>query len=140
MGSFSYADKLLLGVLLPLWLVFLGFHIKEINRTGFAAPPIYAAASAESMGYPTIGGFPLERGRGDGALEVGDVLIRVGDTELRGVGYLGFDAIALEEAGTSLETVVVFERGVTGEAPRSRCSPRASATTARSHAEAVARL
>ncbi len=110
MGSFSYADKLLLGVLLPLWLVFLGFHIKEINRTGFAAPPIYAAASAESMGYPTIGGFPMERGRGDGALEVGDVLIRVGDTDLRGVGYVGFDAIALEEAGTSLETPVVFER------------------------------
>ena len=111
MGAFSYADKLLLGVLLPLWLVFLGFHIKEIKRTGFAAPPIYAAASAESRGYPTIGGFPMERGRGDGALEVGDVLIRVGDTDLRGVGYLGFDAIALAEAGTSLETSVVFERG-----------------------------
>ena len=53
----------------------------------------------------------MERGRGDGALEVGDVLIRVGDTDLRGVGYLGFDAIALAEAGTSLETSVVFERG-----------------------------
>ena len=52
MGAFSYADKLLLGVLLPLWLVFLGFHIKEIKRTGFAAPPIYAAASAESRAIP----------------------------------------------------------------------------------------
>ena len=58
MGAFSYADKLLLGVLLPLWLVFLGFHIKEIKRTGFAAPPIYAAASAESRAIPRSAASP----------------------------------------------------------------------------------
>jgi len=103
-------DKLLLSLLLPLWLVCLGFHLKEIARTGFAEPPIYAARAAEPAGYPTVGGFRIERGRGGDGLRTGDRLIRVGATDLRGVGYLSFDAIALDEAGLSLETPLVFER------------------------------
>lgn len=103
-------DKLLIAVLIPIWLACLGLHLKEIARTGFAEPPIYAAASQDDTGYPRVGGYRLERGRGGDDLQVGDVLIKVGETDLAGTGYFGFDAITLDEAGLSLVTPLVLER------------------------------
>jgi class 3 adenylate cyclase len=110
MGKMGRTDKLLLATLLPLWIVCLAFHVKEVVRTGFAEPPIYAAPAANSGGHPTVGGFRRERGRGGDELQVGDRLLRIGDTDLRGVGYFGFDAIALDEAGTAMKAPLVFER------------------------------
>ena len=106
LGTF---DRLLLGTLLPIWLAVLGLHVKEVLRTGLAEPPIYASPTPQSE-YPKVGGFRLERGRGGAGLEVGDLLIRVGDEDLSGVGYLGFDAIALERAGTAGSAPLVLER------------------------------
>ncbi|MBW2291440.1 MAG: hypothetical protein JRG94_03920 [Deltaproteobacteria bacterium] len=110
MRNLEALDKLLLAVLLPLWFTCLVFHIKEIRRTGFAEPPIYASASTEGERNPIVGGFRLERGRGGEGLRLGDRLLRVGDTDLRGVGYIGFDAIALDEAGLALSTPLLIER------------------------------
>ena len=110
MRALESIDKALIALLVPLWLMSLVLHVKEISRTGFAEPPVYAASSSDSEGYPRVGGFRLERGRGGGTLRVNDVLIQVGETDLRGVGYFGFDAISLDEAGLSLVTPLVFER------------------------------
>jgi class 3 adenylate cyclase len=44
------------------------------------------------------------------SLAAADRLLRVGETDLRGVGYLGFDAIALEVAGTGLSAPLLIER------------------------------
>jgi len=110
MRRLGLQDRLLLGTLLPLWIVFACLHAKEAVRTGLAEPPVYAAPSHESDGYPRIGGFRLERGRGGEALEVGDRLLSIGGVDLRGAGYLSFDAIALAVAGDSLRAPLVFER------------------------------
>jgi class 3 adenylate cyclase len=84
--------------------------VKEIRRTGSAQVPVFASPSWEGDRYPTVGGFRLERESSGTGLEVGDRLLRIGDTDLAGIGYFGFDAIAFDVAGTGLEAPLTFER------------------------------
>jgi class 3 adenylate cyclase len=103
-------DRLLLLVLLPVWLVVFALHVKEIRRTGSAQVPVFASPSWDGDRYPTVGGFRLERESSGTGLQVGDRLLRIGDTDLTGVGYFGFDAIAFDVAGSGLEAPLAFER------------------------------
>ncbi|MDJ0865297.1 MAG: hybrid sensor histidine kinase/response regulator [Myxococcota bacterium] len=103
-------DKLLLATLLPAFGLALGLHVKENLRTGRAQPPVFAVPAPGGDGYPIVGGARIERQVRWNGLEVGDRLIRVGDEDLRGVGYIGFEAIALEQGGAAAEAPLVFER------------------------------
>jgi class 3 adenylate cyclase len=105
-----HIDLLLLGTLLPLWLFCLTLHIQEIKRTGFGGLPIYAAAAEKHGGYPVVAGFRLERGRGGQSFELGDRLIRVRSTDLAGVGYIGFDALALDAMAGEKSAPALIER------------------------------
>lgn len=102
-------DRLLLLLFVPLVLGVGALHVKEIRRTGIPQPPVFAVPSHDG-GYPTVGSVRLERGSDRGQLRVGDELRRIGDVDLRGVGYIGFDAIALEQAGTQLVAPLVYGR------------------------------
>jgi hypothetical protein len=104
-------DRLLLVGLLPLFVLCFSLHVREVLRTGLAQPPVFAIPGSGSDAYPTVGGLRLERGIDWNDLRVGDGLIRVGDVDLRGVGYASFDAIALEQAGLGLVVPLIFERG-----------------------------
>ena len=110
MRRITAADRWLLGVLLPAWLVCLGLHVKEIARTGFAESPIYAAPARTPDAHPTVGGFRVERGRGGAGIELGDTLLEVGELDLRGVGYIGFDAAVFDQAGTRGSVPLRIER------------------------------
>lgn len=98
------------GLLLAVFAACLALHVREIRRTGLAQPPVYAVPGPAGDSYPRVGGLRLERGADWDGLEPGDRLLRLGDVDLRGVGHVGFDAIALEQAGRRLETTVTFER------------------------------
>ena len=102
-------DKLLLATMLPVWLVCAALHVKEVVRTDLAGVPVYAVPAAGSP-HPIVGGRWLERGPGSADLQVGDRLIRVGDSDLSGIGHLRFEAIALEEAGLSESVPLLVER------------------------------
>lgn len=110
MRRLEAVDRLLLAILVPLWCVTVALHVREIQRTGSAQVPVFAAPDFGSDGHPTVGGFRLERDSAGTGLEIGDRLLRVGDADLRGAGYFGFDALAFDQAGTSLETTLIFER------------------------------
>ncbi|MDH3685001.1 MAG: ATP-binding protein [Myxococcales bacterium] len=115
MKRLGFWDKLVLATFFPLWLACLSLHVKEVVSTGLAGVPVYASPAAGSP-YPIVGGYWLERGTGSGALEVGDRMIRVGDSDLSGVGYLRFEAIALDEAAGADSVSLVIERdGVRSE-------------------------
>jgi signal transduction histidine kinase len=115
MSHLSRVDKLLLGTLLPLFLIVFTLHVREAARTGIAQAPFFAAPDGDERGYPQIGGPRLEHGVDRSGLRVGDLLIRVGDVDLRGYGYFGFDAVVVEQAGLSLRTPLLYERdGVRG--------------------------
>jgi signal transduction histidine kinase/CheY-like chemotaxis protein len=110
LARLTKTDRTLLLILLPLFAVSLSLHIREVLRTGFAQPPVFAVPGEGSEAYPVVGGLRLERGIEWNDLNVGDTLVRVGSADLRGVGYAGFDAIALEQAGRERETPLVLER------------------------------
>ena len=110
MSRFSRADKLLLGTVLPLFLIVFTLHVREAVRTGIAQAPFFAVPGGDERGYPHIGGPRLGRGVDRSGMRVGDVLVRAGDVDLRGYGYVGFDAIVVEQAGLSRRTALVYER------------------------------
>ena len=60
--------------------------------------------------YPRIRGFRPEQGGEVEGLEGSDFLIRAGDADLRGVGHIAFDAIAIEQAGRDRHLFVEIER------------------------------
>ncbi len=103
-------DRLLLVTLLPLWMAAFTLHVGEIQRTGLAQVPVYASPTWHGERYPTVGGFRLERDTSGTGLEVGDRMLRIGDADLRGVGYFGFDAIAFDQAGEAGEAALELER------------------------------
>ena len=84
----------MLAILLPVWAACFALHLREVVRTGFAQPPLFAAPPGTGETHPTVGGFRIERARPETGLEVGDRLIRIGDEDLAGRGYFGFDALA----------------------------------------------
>jgi signal transduction histidine kinase len=106
----SRRDRFLIWTLIPLWLVCLAFHVHEVARTGLAQLPINAVPGSGPDAYPRVGSFRLETEAGGTGLELGDVLLRVGDVDLRGVGFIGFDAIAYEQAGSEMAAPLVYER------------------------------
>jgi hypothetical protein len=104
------SDQILLATLVSLWLVAFGLQVRAIVLTDQAMPPLFAEPAASSDSYPHVGGVWPESGQLAPELRVGDRLIRVGGVDLRGVGYIGFTAHAVGEAGLALETPLVFER------------------------------
>ena len=110
MRRLATLDRVLLATLVPLWIAVFALHVRQVVLTGLAEPPVYAWASREPDGYPTVGAFrPELHGRSVG-LEIGDRLLRVGDVDLRGAGYLRFYAATLAETDAALQVPVVFER------------------------------
>ncbi|HEX5066053.1 MAG TPA: ATP-binding protein [Myxococcota bacterium] len=109
MSRYTVLDRWLIFGLLPVIFLGLGLHVRQVLRTGLAMPPVFATPPGDD-GYPRVGGHPLEVETGGTGLEVGDRLIRVGEVDLRGRGYMGFMAIALEQAGLGLRAPLVYER------------------------------
>jgi len=100
----------LLATLAPIWLVAFGLHVKQAFETGLAQPGFFVALSDGPDAYPRVRGFRLEQSGGADALRIGDRLRRIGDADLRGVGNIRSDAIAIREAGTQGWFPVVLER------------------------------
>lgn len=101
-------DRVLLATLLPVFAVVFALHVREAYRTGLAQPPVFAVPGEGA--YPVVGGLRLERGADWSGLEPGDVLLRIGERDLRGVGHVGFEAVALEQAGREGVAPLVYVR------------------------------
>ena len=110
MRRLAAIDKILLATLVPLWITVFALHVRQVVLTGLAEPPVYAWASREPDGFPIVGAFRPELHADSVGLQIGDRLVRVGDVDLRGAGYLRFYAATLAQADDSLRVPVVFER------------------------------
>jgi signal transduction histidine kinase len=102
-------DRLLLLTTLPLFAVAFAAHVHESARTGLAQLPVFAKWQPGQ--HPLVGGHRLETDSSGSGLELGDRLIRVGDRDLAGVGYIGFEAIALSLTTPGHPVPLVIERG-----------------------------
>jgi signal transduction histidine kinase len=105
-------DRWLLFTLLPIFAVCFALHLRQVVLEGLPQPPIFAVPvwGHWGEGYPVVGGLRFERGHDWSGLEPGDRLLRAGQVDLRGAGYLSTEAILLEQAGRRGVVSVLFER------------------------------
>lgn len=107
-AELTRSDRLLLGILVPLAVATFVLHVHETARSGLAQLPVFAEWVPD--GYPRVGGYRLETDSSGSGLELGDRLIRVGDRDLRGQGYVGFHAIGLSLTKPGQPVPLVAER------------------------------
>lgn len=105
-------DRLLVLVLVPIWAAAFILYLEQAVPGRLAWVPVFVSAAADARGYPTVS--ELRSGAPGLDLVVGDRLLRVGDSDLRGLGPIGFTARVHAEAGPALSARVVYERA--GEA------------------------
>lgn len=106
-------EKALVLSLVPLWAICFTLGVKsQMRGTGLFLVGVTNAPDAES--HPALNGefSPLYRSDPllDSGLRAGDLLLRMGAADLRGVGPLGVAAFASEQANRDGKVDVVFER------------------------------
>ena len=102
-------DKVTLAIGLSIWLLCWVASLRCVVR-GTRYPGITVAPAPGPDAYPAVNGFyPWLSGEASG-LRVGDRLVRLGRTDLRGIGPVGFVSLVPEEAGAADSVPVVFER------------------------------
>ena len=110
MQRLALIDRILLAILLPICLVVFGLHIWSVVTRDLASNAIYAAPAAGPDAYPTVGGFYPESHEVGIEFQRGDRLLRVGDYDLKGVGYARFDGLVLERISATRWVEIEFER------------------------------
>jgi class 3 adenylate cyclase len=103
-------DVLLLGLVVPVWAAWFALLVQASFADRVVSIPVDVAAARDESDHPTVKGiFP--GWAGGGGLAVGDVLIRAGGQELRGIGQIGFHARVREAAQVSFFVPVAIVRG-----------------------------
>ena len=103
-------DRLLLGALIPIWVIAFALHVRAVFLTGLAQPTIMVAPAAGPEDYPRVSGFIDSLDPARIPFRIGERVLSAGGVELRGAGTFRFNAIAQEAAGTSLEIPAEVER------------------------------
>ena len=105
-GSF---DRWILGIVLPLWILWVGLHLVQSARGHPVWPPLETLSSGSDSEYPVV--RALRPGTDLHEIEVGDRLLRAGDLDLRGVGPISVGIRLLEEADAEGRVRLRLERG-----------------------------
>jgi class 3 adenylate cyclase len=100
----------LLAVFVPAFAVAFALHVQQVFTTGLGEPGFYVSNPRAPEVYPRVRGFRREQAGGSEAIRIGDRLLRVGTVDLRGVGHIRLDAIAIREAGRDGRFEVQLER------------------------------
>jgi class 3 adenylate cyclase len=103
-------DVLLVLTLVPIWAVAFGLHLKQVVSGRLAWVPVFVAAPESATAYPVVTAFWAGGDAHPGGLEIGDRLLRVGSTDLVGMGPIRFIAHAFAAAGPDLSVPVLSER------------------------------
>ena len=98
-------DWLLLGAMAALFGTSLVLHLRAVARTGLRGPGIAVTAAPTSDAYPRVA-RPMPGMAAEG-LPIGAQVLRVGDTDCRGLGEMQFVAASLEAVGEGRFDVVV---------------------------------
>jgi class 3 adenylate cyclase len=99
---------MLLMLLAPVWLVGFALELRVLATDRVAAwPGVVVKAPASPDEYPVVVAFQ-DWERDASGLMLGDRLVRIGDSDLRGVGPFGFAARARAEAFGDLEAPVGY--------------------------------
>jgi class 3 adenylate cyclase len=100
----------LLAVFVPAFAVVFVLHLQQVVSSALAEPGFYVSNPRAPDVYPRVGGFRRDQAGGSEAIRIGDRVLRVGTADLRGVGHIRFDAIAIDEAGPDGRLEAQLER------------------------------
>ena len=113
MSRLTPFDKALVWILVPLWAVCFTLSLRaQVRGEAYA---VLGLSVEDADSYPVLSGQfshlihpsdPLA----EAGLQAGDRLIRLGDTDLRGVGTLGFAALSVDAETPTVP--IIFERSV----------------------------
>lgn len=118
MNRLRSLDVVLLIIFVPLWMLCCVLYVYATAHGKLAWAPFSVRAPESADGYPTVREFLPSASAAPSAFVVGDQLISLGKTDLRGVGPFGFVARVYEEIGSDLRIPVTFIRaGQQAEAP-----------------------
>lgn len=106
----SALDRILRFGLLPLAAGIFALHLVALVRTGLVEPDFFVVGTGIEGIAPEVAGFRLGLRGPRSPVQLGDRLLRVGETDLRGRGHLGVDAAVIEAAGGAGTTRLAFER------------------------------
>ncbi len=110
--------RILLFTLAPLWLAAFAVHAVLATRGQLAILGLSVAAPERPDEYPAVSGFLPGVDDEGSPLRQGDRLVRIGRSDLAGVGPIGFVARALEEYGAAPGVRVTYVRdGAPHDAP-----------------------
>lgn len=112
MSHLSACDRALVLILVPVWAICFALGVKTVFDGG--GLPYVGVSLASADAYPALTGEvgvgalsdPLEAA----GLRSGDLLVRVGGTDLRGIDTYRFGALARQQAGRALTVPLTFER------------------------------
>jgi hypothetical protein len=96
-------DAGLLAVLLSLSLAALVLHVRQMALGGFQMVGVYLSSPETPDAHPTVSGIWPGAEQSGLELAVGDRLLRLGSTDLSGVGPLRFFALAQEQRARALQ-------------------------------------
>ena len=100
----------LLAVFVPAVAVVFALHVQQVFTRALAEPGFYVSNPRAPDVYPRVGGFRREQAGGSEAIRIGDRMLQIEGVDLRGVGHIGFDAIAIHEAGPDGHFEMQLER------------------------------
>ena len=108
MKRLQFLDAALLLVLGSLWLGCFCSAPRR-SRPGTAGARARLCISANGVdGYPTVRGFRPGADLENENLAVGDTIVKLGNSDLRGIGPLGFVARAYEQVAANLQVPISF--------------------------------
>jgi hypothetical protein len=111
---FGTIDRVLLFGLLPVWGFWFTLHFYNVVRGRVAYLPIYLSAPQKPGSYPIVLRVDVPSGHGSmgtwEGLQIGDRLLRIGHSDLRGVWPVGFIAREAMATDASLRVALVFIR------------------------------
>lgn len=110
MNRLRSLDVALLIIFVPLWILCCVLYVYATAHGKLAWAPFSVRAPESADGYPTVREFLPSTRAAPSAFIVGDQLISLGKTDLRGVGPFGFVARVYEEIGSDLQIPVTFIR------------------------------
>ena len=115
MKKFLTSDKIFLGLILPLWLLCFGLHLKSHFQYGLMETGIYVDFAGEGR-HPIIRSIHAGYAASASGLKPGDQLTRIGNSDLLGAGPFRFFALTQKERNLTKQVNISFLReGVTGQ-------------------------
>ncbi|MCH7707351.1 MAG: GAF domain-containing protein [Myxococcales bacterium] len=104
-------DRAFLLIFLPLWMVVFVLHTINAFQGRLAEPGVYVTGPGDPDGFPVVQSIHIGAPAGSSGLVAGDELLRIGNSDLRGVGPVGFFAHAMQAMGSDQRAQVAYRRG-----------------------------